>query len=134
MRYPPGGYTVPSGRSAGELTRRMLRKKLYVILAMAQCEPGALLPYLPDHLAYMIALEKDGVLFASGPFAEPDGSQRGNGMSIVRADSAAAARRLAERDPFFIAGLRSFEVREWTLMEGAIGFTVSFSDQSIGVT
>src|SRR5262245_8582228 len=92
--------------------------------------PEALTPHLAAHLEYMIKLEKDGVLFASGPFAEPDGSQRGNGMNIVRAESAEHARKLAEADPFFTSGLRTFEVREWTVMEGSVGLTVNFSDQT----
>jgi uncharacterized protein YciI len=117
-------------RSIGELTSRMLRKKFYVILTRAHAAPEQIAQHLAAHLEYMIGLEKDGVLFASGPFAEPDGSQRGNGMSIVRAESAEHARKLAEADPFYIAGLRTFEIREWTVMEGMLGLKVNFSDQS----
>ena len=119
--------------SVAELTGRMLRKKLYVILSKAHCRAEELAPYLARHLEYMIALEKDGTLFASGPFAEPDGTQRGNGMSIVRANGIDQARKLAEADPFFIAGLRTFEIREWTVMEGALGVTVSYSNQSFNI-
>jgi uncharacterized protein YciI len=118
-------------RSVGELTARMLRKKFFVILTRAQgAAPDAIAQHLPAHLEYMIALEKQGVLFASGPFTEADGSQRGNGMSIVRADSVEAVCKLAEADPFFVAGLRTYEVREWTVMEGSVGLTVNFSDQT----
>jgi uncharacterized protein YciI len=122
-----------TSRSVGELTGRMLRKKFYVILTKAHAAPEAIAPHLPAHLEYMIALEKDGTLFASGPFAETDGSRRGNGMSIVRAESADHARTLAEADPFFAAGLRTFEVREWTVMEGSVGLTVNFSDQTFSL-
>jgi uncharacterized protein len=117
-------------RSVDELTRRMLRKTFYVILTRAHGTPDAIAQHLPAHLEYMIALEKDGVLFASGPFMEADGTQRGNGMSIVRAGSADEARAIAEADPFCIAGLRTFEVRQWTVMEGSVGMTVNFSDQT----
>jgi uncharacterized protein YciI len=118
-------------RSVGELTSRMLRKKFHVILTRAQgAAPEAIAQHLPAHLEYMIALEKQGVLFASGPFTEADGTQRGNGMSIVRAESVEAARKLAEADPFFVARLRTYEVREWTVMEGSVGLTVNFSDQT----
>ncbi len=124
--------TAPA-KSVEELTGRMLRKKLFVILTKAHCSPDQLAPHLPAHLQYMIALEKRGVLFASGPFAEPDGSARGNGLTIVRAQSFDEARRLGEADPFFVAGLRTFEVCEWTLMEGSLGITVNFSDQTVSV-
>jgi uncharacterized protein len=117
-------------RSVGELTSRMLRKKFYVILNTVNAAPEALAPHLAAHLEYMIGLEKDGSLFASGPFSEPDGSLRGNGMNIVRADTPEQARKLAEGDPFFKAGLRTYELREWTMMEGSIGLTVNFSDQT----
>jgi hypothetical protein len=30
-----------------------------------------------------------------------------------------------------INGLRSFELREWTVMEGSLGIKVNFSDQSL---
>jgi uncharacterized protein YciI len=117
-------------RSIAELTSRMLRKKFYVILTRAHGAADAIAQHLPAHLEYMIALEKDGVMFASGPFTELDGKQRGNGMSIVRADNVEQACKIAEADPFFIAGLRTYEVREWTVMEGSVEVTVNFSDQT----
>ena len=120
-------------KSVEELTSRMLRRKLYVLLTKAHCSPDQLTPLLSAHLHYMIELEKCGTLFASGPFSEPDGVARGNGLTIVRAPSADAARKLGEADPFFVAGLRTFEVREWTLMEGSLGVTVNYSDQTISV-
>ena len=82
-------------------------------------------------LEYMIGLEKKGVLFASGPLAEADGKTRGDGLTILRAASAQAAREIAEADPFVVHGLRSFELREWTVMEGSLGIKVHFSDQSL---
>ena len=50
-----------------ELTQRMLRKKLYVILSKGGATPDQIGAVLPQHLEYMIGLEKQGVLFASGP-------------------------------------------------------------------
>jgi uncharacterized protein YciI len=113
------------------LTARMLRKKFYVILSKSKSAPDALAAHLPAHLEYMIALEKRGVLFASGPFAEADGTMRGNGMTIVRAANAEEARKIAQDDPFFRNGLRDFELREWTVMEGSVAIRVNLSDQSL---
>ena len=76
----------------------------------------------------MIDLEKRGILFASGPL---DGGARGDGLTIVRAASLEAAKQIAAGDPFVVQGLRSFEVREWTVMEGSFGIKVNFSDQSL---
>jgi uncharacterized protein YciI len=125
--------------SAGEerirqLTEKMLRKKLYVVLSKSAAGPDQIGQHLPGHLEYMIGLEKKGVLFASGPLSDTEGKIRGDGLTILRAASTEEARRIAESDPFFIAGLRSFEVREWTLMEGSFGVRVNFSDQSLEIS
>ena len=108
-----------------ELTKTMLRKKLYVVLSKGGAAPEKIAEHLPRHLEYMIGLEKKGVLFASGPLAEADGKMRGDGLTIVRAASAQAARKIAEADPFVVHGLRSFELREWTVMEGSLGIKVT---------
>src|ERR1700760_3337704 len=96
-----------------ELTKSMLRKKLYVVLSKGGAAPEKIAEHLPRHLEYMIGLEKAGVLFASGPLAEADGKTRGDGLTILRAASVQAAREIAEADPFVVQGLGSFEVRGW---------------------
>lgn len=116
-----------------ELTEPMLRRKLYVVLSKPTGTPEQIKACTPSHLEYMIGLEQKGVLFASGPFLGPDGRPTGDGMTILRTASADEAKRIAESDPFFVGGLRRFEVREWMLMEGSVGFTVTFSDQSVAL-
>jgi len=116
-----------------QLTELMLRKKLYVVLSKPMGTPEQIKACTPSHLEYMIALEKTGILFASGPFLGPDGRPTGEGMTILRTASAEEAKRIAETDPFFVGGLRRFEVREWMLMEGSLGLTVTFSDQSVAL-
>ena len=111
-----------------QLTQGMLRKKLYVILSKGGTSPDRLQERLPAHLEFMIDLEKRGILFASGPL---DGGARGDGLTIVRAASLEEAKQVASGDPFVVQGLRSFEVREWTVMEGSFGIKVNFSDQSL---
>jgi len=117
-----------------ELTRKMLRKKLYVVLSNPVVAPDKLQPFLSAHLEYMIELEKRGHVFASGPLADGEGPPTGAGLTVLRAKDAAEARTLAQGDPFFVNGLRTFELKEWTIMEGALGLRVNFSDQSIDVT
>ena len=116
-----------------ELTAGMLRKKLYVVLSKGGAVPERLAEHLPRHLEYMIGLEKQGVLFASGPLAEADGMMRGDGLTILRAPDADAARKIAQADPFVMHGLRTFELREWTVVEGSLGIKLNFSDQSLVV-
>jgi uncharacterized protein YciI len=116
-----------------QLTQRMLRKKLYVVLSKGNATPEQIGEILPQHLEYMIGLEKKGALFASGPLTAAPGAPAGDGLTILRAGSAEEARAIAAADPFVIGRLRSFEVREWTLMEGSFGVKVNFSDQSLDI-
>jgi uncharacterized protein len=108
-----------------ELTKGMLRLRLFVIFSFGKGLD--LKPYLAEHLAYMIALERQGQLFASGPFG--DGT-RGDGMTIIRAVDAEEARAVALRDPFVVNGIRTFKIEAWTVMEGSLSVTVNFSDRS----
>jgi len=116
--------------SAQELLRAMLNKPLYVALR----KPGDLarMPELLEaHLHWMIAAERRGELFASGPFTD-DTSAPGSlgGLSIVRAASAAHARELLSCDPFVKEGVVTIEVKKWLLMEGGFSVVVRLSDQS----
>jgi uncharacterized protein len=117
-----------------DLTRKMLRKKLYVVMSKPAVPPEKLQLYLSAHLEYMIELEKRGHVFASGPLSDGDGPPTGLGLTVLRASDAQEARALAEADPFFVNGLRTFELKEWTVMEGTLGLRVNLSDQSIEVT
>jgi len=36
-------------------------------------------------------------------------------------------------DPFVVNGLRTYELKEWTIMEGTLGLPINLSDQSIEV-
>jgi uncharacterized protein len=116
-----------------QLTQRMLRKKLYVILSKGGATVDEIGAVLPQHLEYMIGLEKKGVLFASGPLTAAAGTPAGDGLTILRAANADEARTMASADPFVVNKLRTFEVREWTLMEGSFGVKVNFSDQSLDI-
>ncbi len=116
-----------------QLTQKMLRKKLYIVLSKPLVSPELLKPLLLAHLEYMIGLEKRGIIFASGPLADAEGSPKGEGLTVLRATSAEEARAIAQADPFFRNGLRAFELKEWTVMEGTLGLRVDLSDQSVEV-
>ena len=60
-----------------ELTRKMLRKKLFVLLSKPIVPPENLQPFLSAHLEYMIDLEKRGLVFASGPLSDGEGPPSG---------------------------------------------------------
>ena len=113
-----------------ELTNRMLQRELYVVLTTPIKPMSELLPLLPDHLNYMIDLEKRGMLFASGPFLAGKDLLPGTGMTILRAGSLEEAEAIAGEDPLNKSGMRTFEVRTWQLNEGSFTITVNYSDRS----
>ncbi len=118
---------------ANELTTRMLQKRLYVVLTTPLKPMSELATLLPEHLNYMIGLEKRGVLFASGPFLAGEHVAPGSGMTIIRASSLEEAKATAAQDPFNASGMRAFEIREWQLNEGSYTLTLHYSDGSYSI-
>jgi uncharacterized protein YciI len=116
-----------------ELTEKMWRRKFYAVLSQPSPTPEKLKPLLPEHLEYMISLEKRGLLFASGPLSDGKGPPTGAGLTILRVTGIDEARALADADPLVRNGLRTYELKEWTIMEGTLGLRVNLSDQSIEV-
>ena len=80
----------------------------------------------------MIALEREGKLFASGPLGDP--------VAGRWHDDRARRRRWTKRseialnDPFVIHGIRTFKIEPWTVMEGSLSVTVNFSDQTATIS
>jgi hypothetical protein len=116
-----------------ELTKGMLRKRLFAVISKGSGRPELIASLLPEHLQYMVGLERAGILFASGPLGAGDGAAVGDGLTILNVDTLEHARTLAGIDPFVRSGARSFTVREWTLMEGRMQVTLSFSDKSMAL-
>jgi hypothetical protein len=54
----------------------------------------------------------------------------GDGLTIFRASSIDEAKVFANSDPFVLSGARSYDIREWTVMEGRIKVELNFSDIS----
>src|SRR5713226_5319583 len=79
------GMSASAEERIRQLTKGMLRKKLYVILSKGGTTAEQLTAILPQHLEYMIGLEKRGVLFASGPLATAAGKPARDGLPILRA-------------------------------------------------
>ena len=115
---------------ANELQAHMLQKRLYVVLTTPLKSMSELMALLPEHLNYMIGLEKRDVLFASGPFLTGEQVAPGSGMTILRASSFEEAKAIAEQDPFHVSGIRAFEIREWQINEGSYTLTLHYSDGS----
>ena len=111
----------------------MLGKTFFAILTEAApaTTPEQLRATLPAHLDHQVKLEKEGVLFAAGPLAAEDGSRRG--LIVIRAESFADARRIADSDPFHAEGLRTYTVEQWTVNEGSYTVRLTYSDQRLSL-
>ena len=57
-------------------------------------------------MAWLLGLERDGVLLLSGPLTSGEGVGPGSGVTVLRAAGAEEALAIARQDPFALAGLR----------------------------
>jgi len=113
-----------------EASKGMLQKQFYVIFTYPNDGLGPVMENLEEHLAYQVKLETDGIMVGAGPFWRDDEETwGGEGMVIIRANSLAEARKIAEADPMHASGARKFMVRPWLLNEGTITVKISFSKQ-----
>lgn len=81
-------------------------------------------------MQWLLTLERNDVLFVSGPLLEGPGVGPGSGVTVLRAADEDAARAVAEQDPFVRAGLRTFSVYRWQLNEGSVSMRISLGTGS----
>jgi len=103
---------------------------LWVIISEAAASAEEIGVHREAHLQRQVELEKAGVLFAAGPLFNEDGNRAGAGMIVIRAESAEAARQIAELDPMHANGVRSFRMYQWMVHEGRINISLDISDGS----
>jgi hypothetical protein len=118
--------------TAQQMAARMLGKHLYVVHTTPAAPREQIAALLPAHLEHQVRLEKSGIMFAAGPLANEDGTP-GGGLIVIRAESFAAARAIADSDPLHRAGLRTYTLRRWTVNEGSYSVTINYSDQSVSI-
>ena len=110
------------------LKARMIMRSFYVMFRTI-VDRTKVAPAMLDHYRWIIALEKEGKVFASGPlFAEENAP--GVGMTIFRTDNRDDAAAMAADDPFVTAGAATFDIKRWQINEGRLTISVDFSDQS----
>lgn len=110
----------------------MLQKQLYVIFTTPVGGIDPILKNMKEHLDFQIDLERRGIMFGAGPFwSDDERTWLGEGMVIIRAESLAAAKTIAESDPMHKSGARTFSVRPWLLNEGTVTVRLNYSDQKV---
>ena len=110
------------------LYAKMLHKRLYIIFSEPTEKTGDRRKIFPKHIEYQLKIEREGKLFAAGPFVDAKGKPQGPGMIVVRAKTMAAAKKIAEADPFHKQGFRKFRIQAWDVNEGGFNLHVKFSD------
>ena len=115
-------------------SRGGLAYEVYIVQSLPVGSPEELQRVLPDHLAYQREMEKAGKLMLAGPISDETGDvMMGGGMIIYRADSMEAATAIAAGDPMHEQGVREFTVRKWLINEGSFNFSLTLSDQGMGM-
>jgi uncharacterized protein len=67
----------------------------------------------PTHVEHLNKLNAEGTLKFAGPFLDDEGKPNGS-LVVVEAADIAAARTIAEADPYYLAGLfEKVEVKPW---------------------
>ena len=115
-------------KQVDDLHGKMLHKRLYIIFSEPTEKTGDRRKIFPKHIAYQLKIEREGKLFAAGPFVDAKGKPQGPGMIVVRAKNMAEAKRIAEADPFHKQGFRKFRIQAWEINEGGFNVHVKFSD------
>lgn len=102
-----------------ELSRQhgYIAKQLYVMESEPCGGMELISASLPEHLAYWVDLEVQGVLFVAGPFLPSDdgGDILGAGLIIFRAENMVDAIRIADQDPMHSSGARRYTIKAWLL-------------------
>lgn len=106
---------------------RLLGRDYWLILStpVEGTDQAAVDAHVREHVAWLLGLERTGILLASGPLLSGPGTGPGSGMTVIRAADEQSARRVASGDPFALAGLRTFAVHRWRLNEGSVSVRLS---------
>lgn len=121
------GGNGSAGPTAAPALSRLLGRDYWLIWSVpaAGTDQAAVDARAEEHVAWLLGLEAEGVLFLSGPLLSGPGTAPGSGVTVIRADDQDAAQTIAAADPFVRAGLRTFTVHRWRLNEGRVDVTVS---------
>ena len=112
----------------------LLAKKLYVVFTTPVNGLGPIMKVLDEHLAYQNKIQDEGIMFGAGPFSDDTETKwDGDGMVIIRAESMAAAKAIADDDPMHKAGARTYNIRPWLLNEGKLTIDLTFSNKTMEI-
>ncbi len=105
--------------------QKLAGREYYVIFWEPVPDAGDRSLIHPQHIAGVLALEADGRLFGAGPFLGENGMPDGRGMFILRVKSAEEAHAIAQADPYYKAGFRTYRLERWRRGEGAVNLRIN---------
>ena len=106
--------------------------QLLVYLSLRRIvDPSRMAALREEHLCWAIGQERAGKLMLAGPTKPSSASIQLDGLMVLRAADAEEALALASQDPYVQAGAMTCEVCAWTIVEGALPFTLRLSDSSV---
>jgi uncharacterized protein YciI len=101
----------------------------YYVMIRTIVDPGVIPGIIPEHLQWLISLEKRNLIFASGPLFDTSDKQTG-GMTVFRTESLQETDEIAVEDPLISSGAMNYEIQRWQINEGRINVSIDFSDQT----
>jgi uncharacterized protein YciI len=118
---------------ADRIMHNLVREQCYLLMMRPAENPPEDYPKSQaelriDHHAYLVELERRGVLFAAGPCRDDEGWVRGTGILMVRAANRAEARAIADAEPYTAAGFREVEIVPWQRNEGVMSVNLRLAD------
>lgn len=121
------GSDSGTGTASAVDRSRLLGRDYWLALSTpaAGTDLAAIEAHIEEHLAWLLNLEREGVLVLSGPLLSGPGTGPGSGVTVLRADDEAAAQAIAAGDPFVVAGLRTFTLHRWRVNEGTVSVRMS---------
>jgi uncharacterized protein len=123
--------TGPSPEQEVARLKSLMWKKSFYVMTRRVLDPAKLAPNALAHYQWMIELEKQGMVFASGPLFRK-GEAQGAGMTVFRANTWEEAEVLASADPFCKSGAMKFDLMLWQVNEGRMSIRFDFSDMTFG--
>jgi catechol 2,3-dioxygenase-like lactoylglutathione lyase family enzyme/uncharacterized protein YciI len=123
---PPASMMGPPPEKAAQYAKlgaalaKMARPTLYACISQVGPvpRPSPQIDVILEHLEWITDLERQGLVYASGPFVTPEQSMQGDGLLIIRADSLPHAKEIFAQDPIHQGGYREAHVFGWQLHQG----------------
>jgi uncharacterized protein YciI len=122
--------TSPADQVAA-ITTSLAREQTYVLMLRPNPDAPAIESrdlLRIEHHDYLLGLERSGILFAAGPFADRGEKPSGSGMIVIRASSREEAMRIGHQEPYTRHGLRLMDVLPWQRNEGTLKLELRLAD------